>query len=314
MLWLGEGGLDFGERACTLGRLNLHVSPADCKMMCSRFGYDEGYERWLNPKPVYSDDLFRMLGSTDVHTMDVSDYEGAAITHDLNTPLPSEHDQAYDTVFDGGTLEHVFNFSEALRSAMRLVKVGGNFFTHQVMNNMLGHGFYCLGPEVFFRALSPENGFEVLNVRIHERYPWAPFRRCPDPKDLKSRLRMTQFGLESMILVHAVRTKDVPIFESWPQQSDYESAWEGDKSASHGFTDATQFGVEGGAGKLLIPMLRKLRAASINNPLLGRCGKYWLNARNFSVGAQKHRFPVDEPMRGGSPPVVTPTNGSHSSA
>ena len=60
----------------------------------------------------------------------------------------------FDLVFDGGTLEHVFNFSTALKNCMHMVKPHGRFVSVTLPNNWCGHGFYQFSPELFFRALT----------------------------------------------------------------------------------------------------------------------------------------------------------------
>lgn len=42
--------------------------------------------------------------------MDYSDRENPTHVHDLNLPVPDVFHEEYDAIFDGGTLEHIFNF------------------------------------------------------------------------------------------------------------------------------------------------------------------------------------------------------------
>lgn len=97
----------------------------------------------------HADDFFRGLGATSVDVMDVSEYEGANILHDLNQPVSTQLTDAYDCVFDGGATEHVFNFPMALKNCMEMVKVGGHLIVIAPWNNYAGQGFYQLSPELF---------------------------------------------------------------------------------------------------------------------------------------------------------------------
>src|ERR1043166_8363609 len=63
--------------------------------------------------------LARALGAKNASAMDVSDFEGATVLHDLNQPIPPELEERFDVVIDGGTLEHVFNFPVAIASCMK---------------------------------------------------------------------------------------------------------------------------------------------------------------------------------------------------
>jgi hypothetical protein len=45
----------------------------------------------------------------------------------LNKPVPDNLRSRFSVVFDGGTLDHVFNICQALKNAMEMVEVGGYF-------------------------------------------------------------------------------------------------------------------------------------------------------------------------------------------
>jgi hypothetical protein len=248
-----------------------------------------------------------MLGATSVDSMDNSSYEEATIVHNLNEPTPASLDGKFDLVYDGGTLEHVFNFPEALRSAMRMVKVGGSFVSQQCFNNMSGHGFYCFGPEVFFRSLCEENGFMVKNIRIYERYPCSPWYRLLDPKETGHRIRLISWGLEVEVLVHAVKTSEKKIFENWPQQSDYSSAWaDGSATSVTSRPVREELGVntEGAIGRAQAGLLKFVRERALRSPAIGRIGKYWLNTQNYSLHSLTGSLIRDDPLAEGTEPAV----------
>ena len=70
----------------------------------------------LDSTRLFTQELFfKTLGYKRVDTLDVSDYEGANILFDLNqNQTPKEHINKYDLIFDGGTLEHVFNIGNVI--------------------------------------------------------------------------------------------------------------------------------------------------------------------------------------------------------
>jgi len=168
-----------------------------------------------------------------VETLDYSDYEGATVVHDMNTPIPERLRERFDAVIEAGSLEHVFQFPVAIQNLMRMTKTGGNVFLTTVANNLCGHGFYQFSPELMYRIFSPENGFEAPRVVLLEgTYPWVeltPFRAAyavTDPARVGERV-----GLQSwhpvMMTVDAKKIRDVLPFAAAPQQSDYVVAWEG---------------------------------------------------------------------------------------
>jgi len=188
-------------------------------------------DKFKNPTAAcaYSEPFFEALGSTQVDSLDYSSFEGAQLVHDLNTPISNAWQGKYDVVFDGGTLEHVFNFPTALKNSMELVREGGRLFSHTCANNLCGHGFYQLSPELFYRALSPENGFEVERIVIHRVGPYGSWREVSDPNAIRARVELITFTPVQM-LVQARRSTIKPIFEKPPLQSDYTALWQASAS------------------------------------------------------------------------------------
>ena len=172
-----------------------------------------------------SDDFFKFLGAEQISAMDFSDYEGAAILHDLNKPIGDELKEKFTFVLDGGTTEHVFNFPTALANAMEMVEIGGHLAIITGGNNFLGHGFYQFSPELFYRALSAENGFEVLRLVAAE--VGGRWYEVADPQAVKSRVELiNEKPVYLMVLARKIAGK--PLFTNAPQQSDYVEMWQGE--------------------------------------------------------------------------------------
>ncbi|HLY65657.1 MAG TPA: hypothetical protein VKU60_08985, partial [Chloroflexota bacterium] len=64
--------------------------------------------------PMLDHAFFKLLGLTELHAMDVSNYEGADIVADLNQPVDSKFDDHFNAIIDSGTIEHVFNIGQSL--------------------------------------------------------------------------------------------------------------------------------------------------------------------------------------------------------
>ena len=100
--------------------------------------------------------LFRALGFDEVLSVDISDYEGSEIIADLNQEIPPELEGRFDAVFDGGTMQHIFDVPQVLRNLHRTLKPGGRLvFSAVPVNNHVDHGCYILSPTLFvdyFRA------------------------------------------------------------------------------------------------------------------------------------------------------------------
>lgn len=199
------------DNTLTIGRQDMNVYPQTLRKLIPH--YVDGYKG-------FADGLFYALGAKSVSALDCSDFEGAEIVHDLNLPLTPQ--KRYDLVFDGGTLEHVFNFPTALKNCMDLVKEGGSLIIHTPINNWCGHGFYQLSPALFYAALSEANGFEVVRMIVHRTGPYNRWHEVQNPKLARVELMSV---LPMQLMVWARRKEVVPIFERFPQQSDYEPRW-----------------------------------------------------------------------------------------
>ncbi|HAC15761.1 MAG TPA: hypothetical protein DCE78_07435 [Bacteroidetes bacterium] len=159
-----------GSDVLTLGRQGMHLigDPYNKDNLVAEHLLSRG----IQPPPdnvlkgYYSEQFFLWLGASTVMSMDFSDYEGASIIHDLNLPIPNKLKDQYNFIFDGGTLEHVFNFPRAILSCIEMLKIGGVFLSVSVANNFLGHGFYQFSPELMWRIFGPNNGFNNQSVSL----------------------------------------------------------------------------------------------------------------------------------------------------
>lgn len=208
----------------TLGRLDSLVTEEWNAHLARTYGAAlEGVDCVREP---YAEAFFRKLGAERVESLDMSQYQGCSVCHDLNLPLPDDPARPlYDLVYDGGTLEHVFHFPQAIANCMSLVKPGGHFMAATPADHWLGHGFYQFSPELFFRVFAPENGFEIVRVFLAENVD-APGRlfRVTDPAETGLRT-LFETTRSLSLLVWAKKISDVKPFQRWPQQSDYSARW-----------------------------------------------------------------------------------------
>lgn len=220
-------GVSF-RRTATLGRQQIFFRPTDLASVVrdSAFSADKVERFFATARDTGSaDPLFQLLGAEEIVSLDASDYQGATIRHDLNSPIEPGLHERFDVVFDGGTLEHVFNFPVAVRNAMEMTAVGGHFVSVTPANNQMGHGFYQFSPELFYNVLSPVNGFRVVQMIALELSPASRKFQVENPAVIKSRVTLTNlWGVN--LFVHAVRESKKSIFEKSPQQSDYAVLWE----------------------------------------------------------------------------------------
>ena len=221
-----QAGINLG-RMVMLGRQNFLLRPAETRSLFRSFGLIPD-SRLLVPtppgsNPPFAEPFFESLGATACEAMDASSYEGANIVHDMNEPLPPRLYEQFDLVFDGGTLEHVFQFPRALHNAMQLVKPGGWFVGFTPGNNWFGHGFYQFSPEVYFRALSRTNGFSKCAVFTVPEGLGLRWYLIQDPARLRNRTNLIN-SLRTPLLVLGQKAAPTPE-KLQLQQSDYLAYW-----------------------------------------------------------------------------------------
>jgi hypothetical protein len=207
----------------TLGRQWLNLRPDELPGLLSRNGMEMSRteaDELFKKGGGYCEPLLQRLGAERVDSMDVSEYEHATILQDLNQPWPASLKNRFSLVVDAGTLEHVFHFPLALQNCMEAVTVGGHFLAITPANNLMGHGFYQFSPELYFRVMSAENGFQVERMLIYEQ-PWkSTWYEVADPHEVRSRVELVNHA-PVYLIVCAKKVADVPVFRNAPLQSDY---------------------------------------------------------------------------------------------
>ena len=239
LLTAREAGASF-DRVLTIGRQWVYITEEELRELLSRNGIQlsaNEVRKIYTDQKGYCEPLLNLLGASQIDSIDISGYEDASILHDMNRPLPETYRDQFSIVIDGGSLEHVFDFPAALKNCMQAVAPGGHFIGITPANNFMGHGFYQLSPELFFRVFVPANGFKIINIIIYE-YPWkSVWYEVVDPVQAQSRVELTN-SRPTLLIVWAKKTASVPIFEQPPQQSDYLATWHQSARSAIGGADA----------------------------------------------------------------------------
>ena len=220
-----SAGVSF-SRTVTLGRQNFFPKTSQLQNLFDLRKAGVSAIEFLTASGGYAEKLFEFLGAEEVVALDNSSYEGAAIVTDLNTPVASTVKSRFTAVLDGGCLEHIFNFPQAMKNSMEMLRVGGHFLGITPTNNFCGHGFYQFSPELYFRVFGESNGFKVRAILTKERQTWF---RVMDPERIGGRVEM-QNTCPTYLFVLAQKTQEREPFLRAPQQSDYARKWEADAS------------------------------------------------------------------------------------
>ncbi len=186
-------------------------------------------EALTNPHgDLSAEQFFRALGFTNVHSMDVSSFEGADLVHDINLEVPPELHNRFDVIIDGGTLEHVFHFPQALANIHSMLRPGGRVIHLSPSSNHMDHGFYMFCPTVFWDYYET-NQYSICEFKMIKhsqdalRDPWEISRYTPGCLD-----QVAYGGLDSaMYAIFAVMKKEANSTSNRiPQQGYYRRvAW-----------------------------------------------------------------------------------------
>lgn len=227
-----------GGRSLGLGRheFGIETRYADLyEQALDRHGLDGKRFIYLQDDGYY-ETLMRKLGFGQIESMDFSDYEGAGILHDLNRPVPESLEDQFDFIFDGGTIEHVFNVPVALENVFRMLKPGGRFVSANGMNGWPGHGLYQFNPDLVYTFWKRTCGCHVHHCMGIKKAPadQKEYRLdFPDPADLGHRLRLKgKVPQGRFYLYYEVEKRPDSEFVPVTLQSDYVARWDGHGNAA----------------------------------------------------------------------------------
>ncbi len=207
----------------TIGRQGLHISNQTISKILNvktNYSLDKIY-RWEEVK-FCEDLLIDHFGSIKVDSIDNSDYEKATFVYDMNLPIPEHLHEVYDTVIDGGTLEHIYNIPQALKNCSSFLKPGGQIIHCLPANNYCGHGFYQFSPELFFSLYSEENGYTETEVFIADLKINSKWFQVCNPHGV-TRVNVSSSN-PLYVMVRSV-LEDKNFRHDRVQQSDYVNVW-----------------------------------------------------------------------------------------
>lgn len=242
-----NAGVDFSMTA-TLGRQSFFPCAVAAQNVSKFVSFQGNGAELLQHCGGNGDRFLSLLGAKRVVAVDKDGYEGAELLHDLNEPLAKEHHKRFSAVIDGGTIEHVFHSTLALKSALEMVAVGGHFIALQMANNFLGHGFYQFSPEFFFSSLSPQNGFQITAFLLGTPSPIA-FYKVPSPDTSNARVTLVN-DRPVFLFVAAKRIAETSIFEVPPQQHYYQTTWDRTRDLTAGLSSSR--------GQMILDQLSRL--------------------------------------------------------
>lgn len=176
-------------------------------------------------RPMSDEEFFRSLGFDAVLSCDVSAYENAGLIFDLNLPVPRDLHNRFDTIYDGGTMEHVFNIPAVLANIHSMLKVGGRVIHMSPASNMVDHGFYCFSP-AFFADYYYANQYDLRTLYLFECASWTGSWKIYNylARGVDSRLGRACTSKMSGVFCVAEKTQDSAI-QIFPSQGRFSRLW-----------------------------------------------------------------------------------------
>lgn len=129
-----------------IGRQNVDILPEEMTALMAVYGFTPRVQWSLQAgtqlqgpaqgRHITDFSLFHALGDCKVVAIDVSDYEGAEIIHDLSTPVPDDLKSRFDFIYDGSSLDNIFNGPQALLNMAEMLRPGGRILLFNAINSV----------------------------------------------------------------------------------------------------------------------------------------------------------------------------------
>lgn len=238
----------FSGAVLELGKMSVFFDEAELRHWAGLHGVDLAPDVEILPShdPVLAvhgcmDDtsFFRLLGFDRVISLDAAAWEGAAVVADLNLPLPEDLQGGFDLVFEGGTLESIYDVPQVMTNIhAALCPEGRVVHAMTPSTNHVDLGFYMFSP-TYFTDFYGANGWTLNSMLLceHELYwvagklesgPWDVYNYEPGCLDHLSlgRYGGRQLTVFAVATRHAEATAGVA-----PQQLYYRQLWREDRES-----------------------------------------------------------------------------------
>ena len=197
------------------------ISP-DAKILVKSFANQEASKSRFDATSS-NKQFWHNLGFDFVSSLDNSDFEGAEIVWDLNLPLNDSFVERFDVVFDGGTMEHVFNTKQVLENIGKLLKIGGLAIHEVPSSNSVNHGFYSFSPTLFQDYYSKLD-YEIIEILlvVKKRHKAKIYQYSPRDRNTEI---PENWGNKNVNVWCVARKRSDMVTSDFPQQTKYVNVW-----------------------------------------------------------------------------------------
>lgn len=168
-------------RVLMIGRQNTGLMPDEVKSLLARNGIPllrDDFEVEKNAIHVTGREgeitdraFFAAFSDCCVEAIDISDYESAEIVHDMSVPIPDHLKEQFDFIFDGSSLDNIFNVATAMQNLSDLLKPGGRLIQIN-WSNSFPTAYAQLSPDWFmdYFAYHEYEDARVLVVELEGKF------------------------------------------------------------------------------------------------------------------------------------------------
>lgn len=233
----------FRGRGLEFGKSTIFLAPDQLKALFGNLGLTPrsstieldlattAAKQHPNREFITNDTFYRWLGLDQIDVLDVSDFEGADIVHDVCTPIPDRLVNAYDFVYDSSVLDNVFDPVAALRNMAAAVKPGGRLIqVNAVYSDAFPYLAFTCGWFLDYFALNDFPRCQVYLAQFDSQTrffgPWTLWGCLPLSRQKLS--APTIAGSLAVAIVIAEKGRDSTVDRN-PVQGHYRSQAESDR-------------------------------------------------------------------------------------
>jgi SAM-dependent methyltransferase len=151
-------------RVVSLARQRITCPPQDLLDYLKTQGFKTDLPEITGLSTLTTRELFPSFGFEHYDDIDFTPQEQCTIVHDMNQPIPPNHHDSYDLVFEMGTMEHIFDVKSTFSNIIKMLKTGGTVF-HLSPLTFINHGFYNFSLTLFFDVYRT-NGFGNIQLYL----------------------------------------------------------------------------------------------------------------------------------------------------
>lgn len=147
--------------------------------------------------------FFDLFTDAKFNAIDVSDYEGANIVHDMCTPAPDSLHERFSFIYNGSCMDNLSDSFSFLKNVSRMLAPGG-VVMHIEHGSRVRGAYVMYSPDYFFDYYAV-NGFEDCKVYAavynpannHTSQRWSVFQWYPHGDEKASRI----YGVDGVMVI-----------------------------------------------------------------------------------------------------------------